>query len=96
MRIAAHDLAGTFGARRGEVPGNRSSVHHGAGLLTALADAASAALAVAVAGSTGGQSRRLAVAGDGQVRRRELNYISDVDVIRLRARPEGHRLAGSS
>lgn len=101
MRIAAHDLAGTFGARRGEVPEQPvipfTTV---TGLLTALADAAlTAALAVAVAGVYGedrGVDTRLAVMAMGKCGAGELNYISDVDVIFVSepATPKATRLAG--
>ncbi|SMG08282.1 glutamate-ammonia-ligase adenylyltransferase [Corynebacterium pollutisoli] len=101
MRIAAHDLAGTFAARRGEVPEQPvipfTTV---TGLLTALADAAlTAALAVAVAGVYGeekGVDTRLAVMAMGKCGAGELNYISDVDVIFVAepATPKATRLAG--
>ncbi len=101
MRIAAHDLAGTFVARRGEVPEQPvipfTTV---TGLLTALADAAlTAALAVAVAGVYGegrGVDTRLAVMAMGKCGAGELNYISDVDVIFVAepATPKAARLAG--
>lgn len=101
MRIAAHDLAGTFGARRGEVPEQPvipfTTV---TGLLTALADAAlTAALALAVAGVYGEErsvDTRLAVMAMGKCGAGELNYISDVDVIFVSepVTPKATRLAG--
>ncbi|MDO5511415.1 bifunctional [glutamine synthetase] adenylyltransferase/[glutamine synthetase]-adenylyl-L-tyrosine phosphorylase [Corynebacterium sp.] len=85
MRIAAHDLAGTFEARRGEVPAQPElSFTTVTDLLTALADAAlTAALALAVAGVYGEDpvDTRLAVLAMGKCGAGELNYISDVDVI---------------
>ncbi|RSZ62859.1 bifunctional [glutamine synthetase] adenylyltransferase/[glutamine synthetase]-adenylyl-L-tyrosine phosphorylase [Corynebacterium hylobatis] len=101
MRIAAHDLAGTFVARRGasaEQPVLEFSTV--TGLLTALADAAlTAALALAVAGVYGeerGVDTRLAVMAMGKCGAGELNYISDVDVIFVAEPPtqKATRLAG--
>lgn len=84
MRIAAADLAGTYprGPRRaGQPPVPFTEV---SGMLSDLADAAlTAALAVAVATifPTKPVSTRLAVVAMGKCGARELNYISDVDVI---------------
>ena len=100
MRIAAHDLAGTFEARRGEVP-QQPTIPFATvtGLLTSLADAAlTASLAVAVAGVYGddGVDTRLAVLAMGKCGAGELNYISDVDVIFVAepVTPKATRLAG--
>ncbi|GAA4786752.1 bifunctional [glutamine synthetase] adenylyltransferase/[glutamine synthetase]-adenylyl-L-tyrosine phosphorylase [Corynebacterium canis] len=84
MRIAAHDLAGTYpeSPRRPGQPHVPFTVVSGA--LSDLADAAlTAALAVAVACVYGEKpvSARLAVLAMGKCGARELNYISDVDVI---------------
>ncbi|MDO4685642.1 MAG: bifunctional [glutamine synthetase] adenylyltransferase/[glutamine synthetase]-adenylyl-L-tyrosine phosphorylase [Corynebacterium sp.] len=84
MRIAAHDLAGTYpeSPRRPGQPLVPFTVISGA--LTNLADAAlTAALAVAVTGVYGSEPvpARLAVLAMGKCGARELNYISDVDVI---------------
>ncbi|WP_448852290.1 bifunctional [glutamine synthetase] adenylyltransferase/[glutamine synthetase]-adenylyl-L-tyrosine phosphorylase [Corynebacterium sp. 335C] len=84
MRIAAADLAGTYprGPRRaGQPPVPFTEV---AGMLSDLADAAlTAALSVAVAQVFPSKpvSTRLAVVAMGKCGARELNYISDVDVI---------------
>jgi len=100
MRIAAHDLAGTFEARRGEVPEQPVIAFTTVtGLLTALADAAlTAALSVAVAGVYGESDvdTRLAVMAMGKCGAGELNYISDVDVIFVAEppTPKATRLAG--
>ena len=101
MRITAHDLAGTFVARRGEcVEQPELTFTTVTGLLTALADAAlTAALAVAVAGvygEEGGVDTRLAVMAMGKCGAGELNYISDVDVIFVAEPPtqKATRLAG--
>ncbi|HJD79719.1 MAG TPA: bifunctional [glutamine synthetase] adenylyltransferase/[glutamine synthetase]-adenylyl-L-tyrosine phosphorylase [Corynebacterium pollutisoli] len=100
MRIAAHDLAGTFEARRGEVPQQPTIPFTTVtGLLTSLADAAlTASLAVAVAGVYGddGVDTRLAVLAMGKCGAGELNYISDVDVIFVvePVTPKATRLAG--
>ena len=100
MRIAAHDLAGTFEARRGEVPQQPTIPFTTVtGLLTSLADAAlTASLAVAVAGVYGddGVDTRLAVLAMGKCGAGELNYISDVDVIFVAepVTPKATRLAG--
>lgn len=83
MRIAAHDLAGTYPANsrrpgQPEVPFTEVS-----GLLADLADAAlTAALSVANRKVYGDdQPGQLAVMAMGKSGARELNYISDVDVI---------------
>lgn len=85
MRIAANDLAGTFAARRGYGAGcPRLGYTSATGLLTALADAAlTAALAVAVSKTYGDDvpNGHLSVIAMGKCGARELNYISDVDVI---------------
>ncbi len=100
MRIAAHDLAGTFEARRGEVPQQPTIPFTTVtGLLTSLADAAlTASLSVAVAGVYGddGVDTRLAVLAMGKCGAGELNYISDVDVIFVAepVTPKATRLAG--
>lgn len=100
MRIAAHDLAGTFEARRGEVPQQPTIPFTTVtGLLTSLADAAlTASLAVAVTGVYGddGVDTRLAVLAMGKCGAGELNYISDVDVIFVAepVTPKATRLAG--
>lgn len=84
MRIAAHDLAGTYpeSPRRPGQPHIPFTVV--ADALTSLADAAlTAALAAAVAGVYGEKpiASRLAVLAMGKCGARELNYISDVDVV---------------
>ena len=100
MRIAAHDLAGTFEARRGEVPQQPTIPFTTVtGLLTSLAGAAlTASLSVAVAGVYGddGVDTRLAVLAMGKCGAGELNYISDVDVIFVAepVTPKATRLAG--
>ncbi len=100
MRVAAHDLAGTFAGRRHQ---DRREPHIPfstvTGLLTALADAAlTAALAVAVTGVYGEDDvdTRLAVMAMGKCGAGELNYISDVDVIHIAepTTPKATRLAG--
>lgn len=98
MRLAAHDLAGTFaGARHPDEPHIPFTTV--TGLLTQLADAAlTAALAVAVAGVYGEADvdTRLAVMAMGKCGAGELNYISDVDVIPVAEppTPKATRLAG--
>lgn len=99
MRIAAHDLAGTY-------PGSRRRIGHPivalstvTSLLADLADAAlTAALAVAVESVYGEKpvDTRLAVMAMGKCGARELNYISDVDVIFIAepASSRATRLAG--
>lgn len=100
LRIAAHDLAGTFPDRRGVLPEQtRLEFRTVTGLLTALADAAlTAALAVAVAGvyDEDDVDMRLAVIAMGKCGAGELNYISDVDIIPVAepASPRATRLAG--
>ncbi|MDY3126641.1 MAG: bifunctional [glutamine synthetase] adenylyltransferase/[glutamine synthetase]-adenylyl-L-tyrosine phosphorylase [Corynebacterium sp.] len=85
MRIASHDLAGTFYSRKGQserqplVPFKKVTE-----LTTALADAAlTAALALAVRVVFGEDplTMTLAVIAMGKCGAKELNYISDVDVI---------------
>ncbi|WJY68474.1 bifunctional [glutamine synthetase] adenylyltransferase/[glutamine synthetase]-adenylyl-L-tyrosine phosphorylase [Corynebacterium auris] len=81
MRIAAADLAGTFPGADAEEQLGYARV---TAALTACADAAlSAALAVAVRRVYGEEQpdARLAVLALGKCGARELNYISDVDVI---------------
>lgn len=99
MRIAAHDLAGTY-------PGSRRRIGHPivafttvTTLLADLSDAAlTAALAVAVGEVYGEEpvDTRLAVNAMGKSGARELNYISDVDVIFVAepASTKATRLAG--
>ncbi|MDK8763159.1 bifunctional [glutamine synthetase] adenylyltransferase/[glutamine synthetase]-adenylyl-L-tyrosine phosphorylase [Corynebacterium sp. MSK218] len=85
MRIAAHDLAGTFHSRKGQSrPQPRVGFREVTRLTTALADAAlTAALAGAVRVVYGDQplDAQLAVLAMGKCGAGELNYISDVDVI---------------
>ena len=87
MRIAAHDLAGTFFSRKGQsAPQPRLEFQVVTRLLTALADAAlTAALAVAIRNVYGDDpvDAKLAVMAMGKCGAGELNYISDVDVIFL-------------
>ncbi|QDZ42979.1 bifunctional [glutamine synthetase] adenylyltransferase/[glutamine synthetase]-adenylyl-L-tyrosine phosphorylase [Corynebacterium sp. sy039] len=84
MRIAAHDLAGTYpenDKRLGQPHVPFSVISRS---LTDLADAAlSAALSVAVRNTYGEQSlnAQLCVIAMGKSGARELNYISDVDVV---------------
>ncbi|WP_394367377.1 bifunctional [glutamine synthetase] adenylyltransferase/[glutamine synthetase]-adenylyl-L-tyrosine phosphorylase [Corynebacterium poyangense] len=99
LRIAAHDFAGTYpgNKRRPEQPRVEFSVV--TGLLTDLADAAlTAALAVAVKEVYGDKpvDTTLAVLAMGKCGARELNYISDVDVIFVAepANTKATRLAG--
>lgn len=84
MRVAAADLAGTFAAVRdygeGQVLGYRATTE----ALTSIADAAlTAALAVAIRRvyGTADLDARISVLAMGKCGARELNYISDVDVI---------------
>lgn len=83
LRIAAHDLAGTYpeNSRRLGLPDVPFATVSAA--LSDLADAAlTASLAVAVAQVYGdSEPGRLAVVAMGKCGARELNYISDVDVI---------------
>ena len=85
MRIAAHDLAGTFHSRKGQSrPQPRVGFREVTRLTTALADAAlTAALAGAVRVVYGDQplDAQLAILAMGKCGAGELNYISDVDVI---------------
>ncbi len=84
MRIAAADLAGTFAAVKGHGEGEPMGYRYTTERLTALADAAlTAALAVAVREVYGDEEvdAQLAVIAMGKCGARELNYISDVDVI---------------
>lgn len=83
MRIAAHDVAGTYPAnsrRPGQPQVPFTTVSE---LLSDLADAAlTAALAVAIRSVYGEEApAQLAVMAMGKCGARELNYISDVDVI---------------
>lgn len=85
MRVAAHDLAGTFVSRKGLTAAQpRLDFTHITKLTTALADAAlTAALALANGKvyRDGPVTSRLAVMAMGKCGAEELNYISDVDVI---------------
>ena len=84
MRIAAADLAGTFAPLKGHGGAEPLGYQRTTALLTALADAAlTAALAVAIRQVYGEEEpdTALAVIAMGKCGARELNYISDVDVI---------------
>lgn len=85
MRVASHDLAGTFYSRKGQSrPQPRIEYSTVTRLTTALADAGlTAALAVATASVYGEEplDSQLAVIAMGKCGAGELNYISDVDVI---------------
>ena len=84
MRVAAADLAGTFAPVKGYGGTEPLGYTRTTETLTALADAAlTAALAVAVRHVYGDEEpdTRLAVVAMGKCGARELNYISDVDVI---------------
>lgn len=84
MRIAAADLAGTFTPLKGHGGTTPVGYQRTTALLTALADAAlTAALAVAIRQVYGDEEpdTALAVVAMGKCGARELNYISDVDVI---------------
>ena len=84
MRIAAADLAGTFTPLKGHGGATPVGYQRTTALLTALADAAlTAALAVAIRQVYGDDKpdTALAVVAMGKCGARELNYISDVDVI---------------
>lgn len=84
MRVAAADLAGTFAAVRGHGEGEPVGYRATTEALTAIADAAlTAALALAVRRVYGEDEpdARLAVLAMGKCGARELNYISDVDVV---------------
>ena len=99
MRIAAHDLAGTFHSRKGQSrPQPRVGFREVTRLTTALADAAlTAALASAVRVVYGDDSldAQLSVIAMGKCGAGELNYISDVDVLFVgsEATPRVTRLA---
>ena len=99
MRIAAHDLAGTFHSRKGQSrPQPRVGFREVTSLTTALADAAlTAALAGAVRVVYGDEplDAQLSVMAMGKCGAGELNYISDVDVIFVgsEATPKVTRLA---
>lgn len=99
MRIAAHDLAGTYPGNRRRPSQPEIPFRDITGLLSHLADAAlTAALSVAVAGVYGENpvDTQLAVLAMGKCGARELNYISDVDVIFVAepVTPKATRLAG--
>ena len=85
MRVAAADLAGTYSAFKGYGANQEElSFSEVTELLTTIADAAlTAALAVAVRSVCGDEEMKgtLAVIAMGKCGARELNYISDVDVI---------------
>ena len=85
MRLAAHDLAGSFYSRKGQSVGQPTvEFRTVTALTTALADAAlTAALALAVRTVCGDEKlpMQLAVIAMGKCGAKELNYISDVDVI---------------
>nr|WP_232051078.1 bifunctional [glutamine synthetase] adenylyltransferase/[glutamine synthetase]-adenylyl-L-tyrosine phosphorylase [Corynebacterium ammoniagenes] len=85
MRLAAHDLAGSFYSRKGQTQGQPTvEFRTVTALTTALADAAlTAALALAVRTVCGDDDlpMQLAVIAMGKCGAKELNYISDVDVI---------------
>ncbi|MDO4909754.1 MAG: bifunctional [glutamine synthetase] adenylyltransferase/[glutamine synthetase]-adenylyl-L-tyrosine phosphorylase [Corynebacterium sp.] len=86
LRIAAHDLAGTYISMPGHVSNEQPAVPFPqvAGALTSLADAAlNASLAVAMRTVYGDNpaGSHLAILAMGKCGARELNYISDVDVI---------------
>lgn len=99
MRLAAHDVAGTFHSRKGQSrPQPEVSFRQVTTLTTALADAAlTASLAVAVRKIYGDDplDAQLAVMAMGKCGAGELNYISDVDVIFVgsEATPKATRLA---
>ena len=84
MRVAAADLAGTFAAVRGHGGAEPLGYRATTDALTAIADAAlTAALELATRRVFCGEEpdARLAVIAMGKCGARELNYISDVDVI---------------
>ena len=86
MRLAAHDLAGSFYSRKGQTVGQPTvEFRTVTALTTALADAAltAAALALSVRTVFGDEdlNMQLAVIAMGKCGAGELNYISDVDVI---------------
>lgn len=99
MRIAAHDLAGTYPRSRRRIGQPEVEFSTVTALLADLADAAlTASLAVAVEEVYGDQpvDTRLAVMAMGKSGARELNYISDVDVVFIAepASARATRLAG--
>ena len=84
MRVAAKDLAGTFAAVKGFGEGEPLGYHAVTEALTNIADAAlKAALQLATQRVYGEEEpdATLAVIAMGKCGARELNYISDVDVI---------------
>ncbi|MDK7181199.1 bifunctional [glutamine synthetase] adenylyltransferase/[glutamine synthetase]-adenylyl-L-tyrosine phosphorylase [Corynebacterium riegelii] len=84
MRVAARDLAGTFAAVKGFGEGEPLGYHAVTEALTNIADAAlKAALQLATQRVYGEEEpdATLAVIAMGKCGARELNYISDVDVI---------------
>ena len=84
MRVAAKDLAGTFAAVKGFGEGEPLGYHAVTEALTNIADAAlKAALQLATQRVYGDEEpdATLAVIAMGKCGARELNYISDVDVI---------------
>ncbi|MBK4174083.1 bifunctional [glutamine synthetase] adenylyltransferase/[glutamine synthetase]-adenylyl-L-tyrosine phosphorylase [Corynebacterium macginleyi] len=99
MRLAAHDVAGTFHSRKRQSrPQPELSFRQVTTLTTALADAAlTTSLAVAVRKIYGDDplDAQLAVMAMGKCGAGELNYISDVDVIFVgsKATPKATRLA---
>lgn len=98
-RVAAHDLAGTYPTTKRHPGGPTLPFATVTGLLSDLADAAlTAALAVAVASvyKDAPLDGRLAVIAMGKCGARELNYISDVDVVFVvdEVSPKLTRLAG--
>lgn len=99
LRIAAHDLAGTYPTTKRHAGLATVEFPTVTRLLADAADAAlTAALAVAVAGVYGEKpvDTRLAVVAMGKCGARELNYISDADVIFVAEpiTPKATRLAG--
>lgn len=99
MRIAAHDLAGTYPGSRRRIGQPEVELSLVTELLADLADAAlTASLAVAVTEVYGEKpvDTRLAVMAMGKSGARELNYISDVDVVFVAepASARATRLAG--
>src|SRR5699024_10100092 len=81
MRLAAHDLAGSFYSRKGQTEGQPTvEFRTVTALTTALADAA-LALAVRIVCGEEKLPMQLAVIAMGKCGAKELNYISDVDVI---------------
>ncbi|AIG64472.1 glutamine-synthetase adenylyltransferase [Corynebacterium atypicum] len=99
VRIAAFDLAGTYPSTKRHPGGEPLAYEEVVELLTQLADAAlTAALAVGVAEvyKNAPLDGQLAVMALGKCGARELNYISDVDVVFVgsEASPKLTRLAG--